>query len=61
MRGTVTNLRMTESGFIEVTITADASSSTPPNGQRQVAMVQVAPGAEPRLGTSVEVTLNVIG
>jgi hypothetical protein len=63
MRGTVTNLRMIENGYIEVTITADISV-TPPNGingQRMTATVQVSQGSEPRLGALVEVTVSVIG
>jgi hypothetical protein len=61
MRGTVTNLRMIDNGYIEVTITADPMPSPPPNGQRMTATVQVSQGAEPRLGALVEVTLSVVG
>jgi Flp pilus assembly protein TadG len=52
MRGTVTNLRMIDNGYIEVTITADLSTPPPTNGLRMTATVQVGQGAEPRLGSA---------
>lgn len=63
MRGTVTNLRIMDNGYIEVTITAVPDIlAAAPNGLRHVvSMVQVPVGKEPKVGSIMEVTLNVIG